>query len=201
MLTSITPLGERGRGNRWRVTATWLVVGHLVGGAALGGVLGGLGALFAIVGPGLFSGGADEMTIVGVVAVVAVLGIAFDLAGGRVPGRRQVDERWLNTYRGWVYGFGFGVQLGAGMVTVVNTALFVSVLVAGLLLPPTAGLGIGVLYAGTRGLAAVANGRVRSVADLHRLHRMLDRSERIVERALFGGVASVASLAVAAVAL
>jgi hypothetical protein len=28
--------------------------------------------------------------------------------------QRQVDERWLTTYRGWVYGAGFGFQLGAG---------------------------------------------------------------------------------------
>lgn len=200
MLTSITPLGERGRGNRWRVTAAWLVVGHLVGGAALGGTLVGLGAFLAIVAPGVFSGGADEVTVVSVVAAIAVLGIAFDLAGGRIPGRRQVDERWLNTYRGWVYGFGFGVQLGAGVVTVINTALLAAVLAAGLLLAPTAGLGLSLLYAGTRGIAAVAGGRVRSVADLHRLHQVLDHSERIVQRAMFVGVASVASLAVVAMA-
>ncbi|MDW3217412.1 MAG: hypothetical protein R8F63_02255 [Acidimicrobiales bacterium] len=201
MLTSITPLGERGRGNRWRITAAWLVAGHLVGGAALGGVLAGLGALAALAAPDLFSGGGDDTTVVAVVAAVAGLGVAFDLAGGRIPGRRQVDERWLNTYRGWVYGFGFGVQLGVGMVTVVNTALFAAVLVAGLLLSPPAAFGLSVLYAGTRGIAAVASGRVRSVADLHRLHQALDRSERVVQRSLLAAVATVASVAVVAVTL
>ena len=39
MLTSISPLGERGRGHRWGVTVGWLAVGHAVGGAVLGGLM------------------------------------------------------------------------------------------------------------------------------------------------------------------
>jgi hypothetical protein len=36
--------------------------------------------------------------------------------------RRQVDENWIPRYRAWVYGGGFGFQLGLGVVTVVTTA-------------------------------------------------------------------------------
>ena len=39
------------------------------------------------------------------------------------PGpRRQVNERWLDEYRGWVYGLGFGAQLGLGVTTVITSA-------------------------------------------------------------------------------
>ena len=126
MLTSITPLGERGRGNRWVTTSAWLIFGHVVGGFALGLLLAGVGALFAFAGVEL-----GRATSIAVVSVVLLASALFDLGGGRMPGRRQVDERWLTKYRGWVYGLGFGAQLGFGFVTVVNTAVFVAVCVAG----------------------------------------------------------------------
>lgn len=198
MLTSITPLGERGRGNRWGHTAAWLVVGHVVGGALLGGSAAALAAGAAALGVAGVSGAASHDVVVATVAAVAAAAIVFDLAGGRVPGRRQVDERWLTTYRGWVYGLGFGVQLGFGLVTVVNTALVVALLVAVVLVAPVAGVGLGALYGTVRGLAAVGSGRVRSVGDLHRLHRLLDRHEVLVQRFTLGGVALVSIAAVVA---
>ena len=39
MLATITPLAERGRGHRYRTTATWFVVGSVLGGASLGVVM------------------------------------------------------------------------------------------------------------------------------------------------------------------
>ncbi|MDE0699332.1 MAG: hypothetical protein F4Y27_03205 [Acidimicrobiaceae bacterium] len=191
MLTSITPLGERGRGNRWRTTSAWLVFGHVVGGFALGLLLAGVGALFVLVG-------VDPSPAVSTAVVsVAVLGGAvFDLCGGRMPGRRQVDERWLTKYRGWVYGLGFGAQLGFGFVTVVNTALFVSVCVAGVLLPVTNALLLGVVYGSTRGLVAASNGRIRSTAALHRMHRRLDRYEKPVR---WGAAVTVTALALGSI--
>jgi hypothetical protein len=44
MLTSITPLGERSRGNRYAVTLTAYVLGCLLGGATTGAVLGLVGS-------------------------------------------------------------------------------------------------------------------------------------------------------------
>lgn len=188
MLTSITPLGERGRGHRWGTTAGWLVAGHMLGGALLGSGLALVGWLVHATGVDF-----DGATTTAVIAAVAALGVALDLAGVRVPGRRQVDERWLTSYRGWVYGFGFGVQLGFGLVTVVNTALLGAVLVAGVLVSPAAALAIGVVYGLTRGLAATANGWVRSVGDLRRLHRLLDTFERRAGR-LGAGIVAVAAV-------
>ena len=57
-------------------------------------------------------------------AVIVCLSAALlDASGRRLPGvRRQVDDDWLRRYRGWVYGAGFGFQLGIGVVTIVTTA-------------------------------------------------------------------------------
>ncbi len=191
MLTSITPLGERGRGNRWRTTSVWLIFGHVVGGAALGLVLAGAGAL-------VVSLGLDPAPVASTaIASAVVLGCAaFDLSGRRISGRRQVDERWLSRYRGWVYGLGFGVQLGFGFVTVVNTALFVAVCVAGVLLPATEALLLGVVYGVTRGLVATVNGRIRDTASLRRMHRCLDGLERPVR---WGAAVALAVLAVGSI--
>ena len=191
MLTSITPLGERGRGNRWVTTSAWLIFGHVVGGFALGLLLAGVGALFAFAGVEL-----GQATSIAVVSVVVLASALFDLGGGRMPGRRQVDERWLTKYRGWVYGLGFGGQLGFGFVTVVNTAVFVAVCVAGVLLPATNALLLGVVYGSTRGLVASSNGRVRSTAALRRMHRRLDLFERPIR---WGAAVAVAALALGSV--
>jgi len=193
MLTSITPLGERGRGQRWAVTSTWLMVGHLSGGLALGGLLAAVGATSrATVGT------PSEAAATIVIGVVVVSGALFDMSGRHLPGRRQVDERWLSTYRGWVYGGGFGLQLGFGLVTVINTALVAAVLVAGVLAPMVDALILGLVYGAVRGFAATATGWVQSVEDVRRLHRWLDLSERTAR----WGAASVGTLtAVAALVI
>ena len=187
MLTSITPLGERGRGNRWRTTSAWLIFGHVVGGSALGLLLAAVGAILVLLGLEL-----APATATAVVSVVVLGSAGFDLTGRRIPGRRQVDERWLTKYRGWVYGLGFGVQLGLGFVTVVNTALFVAVCFAAVLLPATNSLLLGVVYGVTRGLVASVNGRIRDTASLRRMHRRLDSLERPVR---WGAAMALAALA------
>ena len=177
MLTSITPLGERGRGQRWGLTAAALMIGHLVGGALLGAQMALVGAALAFV-----AGSPSTATQVVVVAVAALLAAGFDLSGRSLPGRRQVDETWLTTYRGWVYGLGFGVQLGLGFVTVVNTALFVVVVVAGVTVGAgssgtLAAIAVGVAYGAVRAVLAVANARIRTVEQLKGLHRRLDAAD------------------------
>jgi hypothetical protein len=193
MLTSITPLGERGRGNRFWLTRSWLVLGHVAGGLLLGALLAAASAVVgAVVGR---PSGSAPVVVIAVAAVVAVIG---DLAGLAVPGRRQVDERWLTSYRGWVYGLGFGAQLGFGLVTVVNTLLLGVVVLAGVLLPPGQALLLGGIYGSTRGVGASVNGGVRTVRDLRLLHERLDRSERTVR---WTSLATVAVVAVGAALL
>src|SRR5690242_20034923 len=114
MLASITPLGERGRHGHWTITVTAFLIGALAAATALGALLG-------LAGLVLVSGVPAWMRLAVLAAallVAAVIdGVALTTAGGgarrfAVPGpRRQVDERWLDRYRGWVYGLGYGAQL------------------------------------------------------------------------------------------
>src|SRR3712207_4960816 len=113
MLASIHPLGERGRGQRWGVTVAAYLAGTVTGAVLLGAALGLVGSWL----PGL----PPAAGLLVLVAALAALGVALDLrlAGASVPTiHRQVDEQWLEQYRGWVYGVSFGFQLGLGVVTV-----------------------------------------------------------------------------------
>jgi hypothetical protein len=126
MLGSITPLGERGRNRRWGITVTTYVIGSVFGGVAIAGALGWLGTVI----------GLGELSVavrLGVLAAAVVIGIVFDLhlGGLRLPTiHRQVNEDWMVRYRSWVYGLGFGVQLGLGIVTIVTTSAIYAMLVA-----------------------------------------------------------------------
>ena len=45
------------------------------------------------------------------------------IGGFRLPVHyRQVNERWLDQFRPWVYGAGFGWQIGAGLATYIKTS-------------------------------------------------------------------------------
>jgi len=115
MLASINPLGERARDRRWSVTVIAYVVGSTLAASLLGALLGGVGTVLPL-GP---------TPTAALVLVLAAAALAFDLGLGglRLPTvHRQVDKDWLGRYRGWVVGGGFGVQLGLGVVTIVNTA-------------------------------------------------------------------------------
>lgn len=192
MLTSITPLGERGRGFRWGVTLSFMLLGSTLGGAAVGVLLG-------LLGDATVGGASAEWRLY---LLAALLGAAFvielGVGGLAIPTiRRQVDERWLNAYRGWVYGFGFGVQLGAGVVTIVSTAsvyvTFAACWLAGGALP---GLAIGAVFGATRAATLFGARRVRDPHALQELGRRLRRWARPARRA-----ALAAELALALAAL
>jgi hypothetical protein len=186
MLASITPLGERGRQSHWGLTATAFMLGASVAGVSIGALAGALGAVL------LPSHDATTWRLVAV-AVAALLAIAVDKRPGRVPGpRRQVDERWLAEFRGWVYGLGYGVQLGAAVTTVISSAATYLALLAALLVA-SAGRGAIVMgcYGLVRGLSLLGGARVRSPAQLIALHARLDRAR--------GGAARAGTLLLAAV--
>jgi len=192
MLTSINPLGERIRGNRWLLTTAWLTLGGVIGGAVLGVVAGAVGLLVA-----------DGLSVSVRLAILVILFFAaamWDLSGRRFPGRRQVNENWLTTYRSWVYGLGFGVQLGVGFTTVVFTALVPVMLVAAALVDSlVAATAIGVVFGATRGLVVLVSVAVRTPADLRALHRRLDEYDLRVRRA--GALSALGLGVVAAAAL
>jgi len=164
MLASINPLGERARNTRWGRTVAWYLAGSTAGGLAIGAVAGGLGAaLRAVTSP--------SSTVLGGLAVaVGAVGLALDLhVGGLTPPtvHRQVNQDWLARYRGWVYGGGFGFQLGLGVVTVVTTSTIYVALALGLLAGSlTSGLAIGGVFGLVRALPILAVGHVEDPAQL-----------------------------------
>ena len=144
MLTSIHPLGERARNQSYWVTVAWYLFGSLAGGILVGAVGGGIGSWLP----------AGEWRLAAVV-VVGLAGATLDLLGRRPPSvHRQVDENWLSRYRGWVYGLGFGLQLGTGVVTIVTTAAVYATVAMTVLI---GSVGIGALIGG---LFALARGAV-----------------------------------------
>jgi MFS family permease len=169
LLASITPLGERGRNSRFGVTYAAYATGCLIGGGALGLVLGAAGVA-------IHSNAIPYRLDIWV--AIAVLGAAADLRlirGLRVPThRRQVPERWLYTYRGWVYGLGFGVQLGAAFVTIMNSSL-VYIMAAAAVLSGTLrdALVIGLAFGSARALALLPAARIRTTNQLMRMTHSL----------------------------
>ena len=197
MLSTITPMGEASRGNRFRTTATWFILG-----ATLGGVLLGLGAavLAAIVG----AIGLSETTALAFVVALCVLAAAADaqLFGLRIPyHRRQVNELWLDDYRSWVYGGGFGWQIGAGVVTYVMTAAVPLMIVTGVLTAsPVAALAIAATFGAARGLAVLLGARLRSSEALYAFHRRFDAAAEPVRNTVIGAQLAIAVTTVAIVA-
>src|SRR4051794_32043273 len=164
MLASIHPLGERARHSRWWLTTTAYFAGSAVGGALLGAVAGMTGSLLRLsLSPWA-------------VAAVCVMIVALDLIG--VPSwHRQVNEDWLHRYRGWVYGGGFGFQLGLGVVTIVTTAAVYGVAVLAAMSGSwAAGALIGALFGVSRAIPLLSAAAVRQPEQLRRLHARLARA-------------------------
>lgn len=192
MLSTITPMAERARGHRFWVTAAWFVVGATVGGACLG-------ATAAVLAAGVGALDPSTSATFGAVAVLAALAALVDAgAFGRRPPffRRQVDDAWLSKYRAWVYGAGFGWQIGVGLATYIMTAAVVlTVALAVLTASPAAALAIGVAFGAARGVVVLLGARLRSPAALGALHARLDALEAPVRWAV---VALQAALALGA---
>ena len=192
MLASITPLGERGRRSRWGITVSAFALGATVAGMVAGAALGGLGSLTV-------PAGVPSDSRVAVLALALAAAIGLDAIPRAVPGpRRQVDERWLDEYRGWVYGLGYGSQLGLAVTTVVaSAATYVALLAA--LLSGSARTGALILGCGgaIRGLTPLAAAGVRSQGQLLELHRAVARWRG---RVRWGAVAFELAALIAAVA-
>src|SRR4051812_9764337 len=124
MLGSITPLGERGRGRVWARAVTALIVGGALGGALVGAAA----ALLGTAAADIANAGPDARLLA--LATVLLAACLADLTGVIPTPHRQVNEEWLTLYRNWIYGLGFGFQLGAGVLTIVTTASVFAALAA-----------------------------------------------------------------------
>lgn len=196
MLSSITPMTEQGRGHRFSWTATWFVLGGLVGGLSLGGVA-------AVVAAGLATFGPSGTVLTTLAAGIGVVTISIDtgLVGPGLPiFKRQVNDDWLGTYRAWVYGAGFGWQIGAGLTTYIMTAgVFLVAALAVLTASPVAALAIGATFGLVRGLAVLVGRGITSPARLADVHRRLDDLST-VSRLASVGVQAVAAVVAASLA-
>jgi hypothetical protein len=188
MLGSITPLGERARGRRWGVTVAAFVTGSAFGGVAIGSVLGALGSVFT---SGL--GVRARLLVIGAAAGVGVI-LEARSVGLRLPSvARQVNEDWMTRYREWVYGAGFGLQLGLGVVTVVSTSAVYAALLAALLTGSVAGGRIvGATFGLARGGTILFAARVRRSDQLARVHTLLRRWDRAARAGAFAAQGAIA---------
>jgi hypothetical protein len=191
VLGSITPLGERGRQARWAITVGAYLLGSTAAGTALGALAGLLGSV-AIDGLG-------TTPRLGILAAAALVGALLD--SGRTPlrlptVRRQVDDAWMRAYRGWVYGLGFGLQLGLGVVTIVTSAtVYLTFLAAFLAGGPGAGALVGLVFGAARGLPLLAVKGVRTPRQLGAVEARLRRLEPHARRLALGAqLALVAAL-------
>lgn len=165
MLASIHPLGERARHNRWIVTITAYTAAAIASAALLGAALAWVGSFLPL------SAASRRWTLV----IVALLAAILDLARVSPLGpNRQVNERWIGQFRGWVYGAGFGAQLGIGVLTHVVTwgilAIYLIQIVSG---DPIAGAIIGAVFGAGRAFAPVAAGTIDRPSRLTTFHRRM----------------------------
>ena len=169
MLSSIHPLGERARHNRWSVTAASFTIGASASGAATGFVLGALGGLIPVQ--------MSTSTMAVALGALALSAAALDLSGTRPPGpSRQVDERWIGRYRGWVYGVGFGAQLGTGVATfVVTWAVWALLLVELVIGSPIVGAIAGAAFGLGRSIGLLSAGWIDRPRRLTAFHSAMQR--------------------------
>src|SRR3954462_2565971 len=189
MLASITPLGERGRGASWRRTVTAYGVASTVGGAAIGAVLGALGMVLHV---------QDTLWTLVAAGLLARVAAALDLAGRLPTVRRQVDETWMTRYRDWVYGAGFGLQLGVGAVTIVTSAsLYLTWVVELLTADPLFGAMVGGAFGGSRAGPLLGTARMATAERLRSAHRRWQARLPLARRGTIG-VQAAAGLAMLA---
>jgi sulfite exporter TauE/SafE len=192
MLASITPLGERGRHTSWALTVSAFLIGATAAGAALGALLGAFGSLLPAM---------SDSVREAIFAAAALVAFALDAGRRRTPGpNRQVNERWRDQYRGWVYGLGYGAQLGLGVTTVVSSAATYLAMWAAFLSGSGArGALIMGVFGLVRGLTLLAAAGVRAPEQLLALHRWLARWRTTARLASTGLLVAICALAIAEV--
>ncbi|MFN8019499.1 MAG: hypothetical protein U0P45_15455 [Acidimicrobiales bacterium] len=110
--------------------------------------------------------------------MVAVATAAIDLGvtGIELPiFKRQVNDAWLRRYRSWVYGAGFGWQIGTGVATYIMTAaVFLTIALAALTASPAQAILVGLVFGAVRGSAVYIGRTGTSPAALGRIHARLE---------------------------
>jgi hypothetical protein len=196
MLSTINPLAERSRGNRFGVTAGFFAAGSILGGASLGTLAAVLAALLALLRP-------PATLVMALVVTCAAIGALID-AGLllKLPVlRRQLNERWLDRYRGWVYGGWFGWQVGFGFATyVMTTAVGLLVVLGALSQSTVTAVLLGAVFGAVRGSAVFVTRRAVEPGELRRLLRGFEERRQGVLVAALSVQAGVAITAAGLIA-
>jgi hypothetical protein len=171
MLSTLNPVSERTRGYRFWLTACWYLFGAVVGGALLG-----LGCAVLAVGFGELDAPSSvvwSLALAG--SLVAVLSDAR-VRGWSLPLHpRQVDERWVDRYRRWLYASGYGVQIGTGFATYIMTAgVYLVALLAALTGSPVQAFAAGLAFGLVRGLCVLATAGAWTPESLRAVIRRID---------------------------
>jgi hypothetical protein len=198
MLASISPVGEASRHQRWTLTVIAYLLASTAGGLSVGAIAGAIGAGVTAV-TARPSTGAVVMALSGLGLLAAVI----DLRPSPMPlpsWQRQVDERWLTAYRGWVYGAGFGAQLGGAVFTRIPTATtHLWLVAAAATFSPTLGGLVGATFGTARAAPLLLTRALRDPARLHRFHaRMEERATTARRGASAAVLVTVAATLVAA---
>ena len=142
--------------------------------------------MLGAVGAVLVAAGLTQVVLVATAVALASVALIFDLAASRLRlprYGRQVNEDWMSMYRGWVYGGGYGLQLGAGLTTIVTAALVYLVFALCLLSASwTAGGALGAVFGLSRGLALLSVRHVDDTEGLVAFHRRLQRIAPLARR-------------------
>jgi len=159
-----------------------LIIGTTSGGALTGAGLAALGA------PALKELDADGTATGPLLLAALAIGVLMDkrLLGFRLPSpRRQVNKEWMTSFRGWAYGLGFGLQLGAAMTTIVTSSLtYVAFLGAFLSRSVTTGLLVGGSYGLVRGALVLLTWRITRPQQMGLFYtRIADAERRFVRPA------------------
>src|SRR5690606_14664703 len=160
------------------------------GGATLGLGAAALAALVAWLDP-------PDGAVLAAAAGAALVTAASDLRlfGFALPGHpRQVNELWLGKFRSWVYGSGFGWQIGFGFATYIMTgAVYLTVVLAALTGSPSTALLVCVAFGAVRALAILLGSYITTPERLITFHRRFDALGEPVRRALIGEQVAVAT--------
>lgn len=186
MLSSIHPLGERGRHNNWVITVGAFAIASTAVGAMVGAGLG-------FFGSATLTGVSGQWLLVGT-ALIAVVAAGLDLARVDPPGpERQVNETWIGHYRGWVYGGSFGAELGLGLATfVVTWGVYATLAAEFLSASASSGAFIGGVFGLGRSLALISAVWVDRPSRLTTFHARMASLGLPVHRGSAFGTAAVA---------
>jgi hypothetical protein len=192
MLSTITPVTEASRERRYALTVAWFLLGAVIGGATLG-------VLAAALSAGVAAVDISATASLALLGVLALAAAAFDARsfGLTLPGHgRQVNESWLTRYRSWVYGVGFGWQIGVGLATyIVTAAVYLTVVAAALTASWPVAFAICVVFGLVRGLAIFIGVRLDTQARLVEFHRRFEAAREPSRRITIGAVVAVGVVA------